>query len=76
MSVRRPGGKQQIPRPDVFTEHDEPPWDIDATWTVDGNQFRSRCNSSPLDGVTLEGKVTHTIVDGTIRFEGSEAVRQ
>ncbi len=50
--------------------------DPNATWTVDGNQFHSRCNSSPLDGVTLQGKVTHTIVGGAIRFEGSEAVGQ
>lgn len=42
--------------------------DPDATWIVDGNQFRSRCNSSPLDGITLQGKVTHTIVAGAIRF--------
>jgi dihydroorotase len=50
--------------------------DPDTTWTVDGNAFRSRCNSSPLDGLSLQGKVTHTIVGGAIRFEGSEAVRQ
>ena len=45
MSIRRPGGKQQIPRPDVFTEHDEPPWDIGATWTVDElvSQVPARC---------------------------------
>ena len=51
--------------------------DPDTTWVVDGNQFHSRCKSSPLDGVTLQGKVTHTIVNGTIRaWEGSEAVGQ
>jgi dihydroorotase len=43
--------------------------DPEASWTVDGNQFRSRCNSSPLDGWTLKGKVTHTIVGGIIRFQ-------
>ena len=42
--------------------------DPDTTWIVDGNQFHSRCNSSPLDGITLQGKVIHTIVDGIIRF--------
>ena len=48
MSVRRPGGKQQIPRPDVFTEHDEPPWDIDATWTVDELVAHVPAHSAPL----------------------------
>lgn len=43
--------------------------DPDACWTVDGNLFRSRCNSSPLDGLTLKGLVTHTLVGGAIRFQ-------
>jgi len=34
VSERRPGGNQQIPRPDVWTEHDETPWDLGATWNV------------------------------------------
>lgn len=32
---RRPGGKQHIPRPEVWTEHAEPPWPVPARWTVD-----------------------------------------
>lgn len=35
MNGRRRGGNQQIPRPDVWTEHPEPPWPVDASWTVD-----------------------------------------
>jgi len=34
VSERRPGGNQQIPRPEVWTEHDETPWDAGTTWTV------------------------------------------
>ncbi len=30
--------------------------------------FRSRCQSSPLDGHELAGRVTYTIVDGTVRY--------
>jgi dihydroorotase len=45
--------------------------DPNATWTVDGNRFRSRCNSSPLDGLRLKGSVTHTIVGGVIRYQAS-----
>lgn len=33
--VQRPGGAQQIPRPDHFTEHFDAPWPLDATWSVD-----------------------------------------
>jgi dihydroorotase len=43
--------------------------DPEASWTVDGNDFQSRCNSSPLDGIVLQGRVTHTIVGGSIRFQ-------
>ena len=35
MSERRRGGNQQIPRPDVWTEHDDAPWPTDAAWTVE-----------------------------------------
>ena len=38
-------------------------------WTVDGADFRSHCISSPLDGHALVGRVTHTIVGGTIRHQ-------
>ncbi len=37
-------------------------------WTVDAALFRSRCQSSPLDGHELAGRVTYTIVDGTVRY--------
>jgi len=34
VTPRRPGGNQQIPRPDVWTEHLEPPWEHVDQWTV------------------------------------------
>ncbi len=43
--------------------------DPEVQWIVDTSQFRSRCDSSPLDGHSLRGRVTHTIVGGEIRFE-------
>jgi dihydroorotase len=46
--------------------------DPNSTWTVVGDRFRSRCNSSPLDGLTLKGLVTHTIVGGVVRFQESK----
>jgi dihydroorotase len=42
--------------------------DPQQQWTVDGSQFRSRCISSPLDGHRLNGRVTHTLVEGDVRF--------
>ena len=44
--------------------------DPETEWVVDTATFRSRCDSSPLAGQTLKGRVTHTIVGGEIRFEG------
>ncbi len=32
---RRPGGNQFIPRPPVWSEHEEAPWSHGANWTVD-----------------------------------------
>jgi dihydroorotase len=43
--------------------------DPDSEWTVDGDQFRSHCASSPLAGHTLKGLVSCSIVGGEIRFQ-------
>jgi len=42
--------------------------DPEATWTVDPSQFRSGGVSSPLDGVSLRGRVTHALVAGVVRY--------
>ena len=42
--------------------------DPNQNWTVNGTQFRSNCISSPLDGHSLRGRATHTIVGGEIRY--------
>jgi dihydroorotase len=42
--------------------------DPHANWAVEAAQFRSHCQSSPLDGHELIGRVTHTIVGGHLRF--------
>lgn len=42
--------------------------DPEATWTVNASAFKSRCQSSPLDGRELTGKVVRTIVGGQSRF--------
>jgi len=38
--------------------------DPEATWTVDPAQFASKSRNTPFGGMTLYGKVTHTIVGG------------
>ena len=43
--------------------------DPSTQWTVDGTKFRSNCICSPLDGHDLRGRVTHTMVDGIVRYQ-------
>lgn len=42
--------------------------DPNAGWKVEPRHFRSRCISTPLEGMELIGRVRHTIVGGEIRF--------
>jgi dihydroorotase len=44
---------------------------IDPTtrWTVDPSQFRSKSGTTPLAGTELQGRATHTIVGGGVRYE-------
>ena len=37
-------------------------------WTVDPSKFRSKSVSTPLAGMELHGRATHTIVGGEVRF--------
>jgi dihydroorotase len=43
--------------------------DPSLPWTVDPQAFRSKCASTPLAGMELRGRVTHTIVGGEVRYE-------
>jgi dihydroorotase len=43
--------------------------DLQATWRVQANGFRSRSTNSWLLGETLKGKVRATIADGRVAFE-------
>jgi 8-oxo-dGTP pyrophosphatase MutT (NUDIX family) len=47
VTERRPGGNQQIPRPEVWTEHDDPPWEIGSTWAVEELVAHVPAESSP-----------------------------
>ena len=39
-------------------------------WTYDVSQTKSRSRNAPYDGMTFHGKVTHTIVGGTVVYQG------
>ena len=43
--------------------------DPQARWTVDADAFRSKSASTPLAGMELRGRATHTIVGGEVRYE-------
>ena len=45
-------------------------FDPNARWEVDASRFASKGKNTPLDGVTLRGKVKTTIAGGEIAFGG------
>ncbi len=42
--------------------------DPQSCWTVRPSEFMSKCQSSPMEGRDLYGRVTHTIVGGRLLF--------
>jgi dihydroorotase len=48
--------------------------DVNGTTTVDRDHIRYKCGWSPLEGRRLRGKVTKTILNGRIVFDGTQAV--
>ena len=48
-------------------------FDPDAEWTVDAGSFVSKGKNTPLDGATLKGRVTATIVGGEVVYEAEGA---
>jgi dihydroorotase len=45
-------------------------FDPEATWTVDTREFVSKGTNTPLDGVTLKGRVVLTMAGGQIAYDG------
>ncbi|MDP3063981.1 MAG: dihydroorotase, partial [Chloroflexota bacterium] len=43
-------------------------FDPDSEWVVDTGQFASKGHNTPLEGVTLKGKVMATIVGGALKY--------
>jgi dihydroorotase len=49
--------------------------DPDETWTVDAHHMSSRSRNTPFDGVSLTGKVRHTVYLGEPVVVGGKAER-
>jgi len=49
-------------------------YDPKQEWIVDENKFFSKGRNSPYIGMKLTWKVTHTIVDGVVKFEKGEII--
>ena len=47
-------------------------FDPEAEWVVDSSQFASKGRNTPLDGVTLKGRVVATIAGGEIVYKGQQ----
>jgi len=43
-------------------------FDPNETWVVSGDTLRTRSHNTPLLGMTMQGRVRRTLVDGEVRF--------
>ena len=46
-------------------------FDPNRSWTVDTSKLKSKSNNTPLNGTDLFGVVTHTFVDGQLRYSAT-----
>jgi 8-oxo-dGTP pyrophosphatase MutT (NUDIX family) len=74
VSERRPGGNQQIPRPDVWTEHHDPPWEIDTTWSIDDLVAGLPRQSAPLLPSFPDARVSAVLVALVDGRDGAEVL--
>jgi 8-oxo-dGTP pyrophosphatase MutT (NUDIX family) len=69
MNVPRRGGNQQIPRPDVWTEHHDPPWSHGTRWTLDQLVDPVPEHSAPLLPSFPDARVSAVLI---ALFDGDE----
>jgi dihydroorotase len=43
-------------------------FDPDAEWTINTSRFYSKSHNCPYDGWTVKGRISHTLVNGEIRY--------
>lgn len=69
--ARRPGGDQHIPRPDVWTQHEDPPWPNGSSWQLGELVSSVRSTAAPLEPAFPEARVSAVLV---ALYEGSRGV--
>jgi 8-oxo-dGTP pyrophosphatase MutT (NUDIX family) len=68
---RRAGGAQQIPRPEAWTQHTDPPWPDGASWDLGELVESVSSASAPLQPAFSEARVSAVLV---ALFEGENGV--
>jgi 8-oxo-dGTP pyrophosphatase MutT (NUDIX family) len=70
-TARRAGGAQEIPRPEAWTQHNDPPWPDGASWGLDELVESVSSAPAPLQPAFLEARVSAVLV---ALFEGESGV--
>ena len=69
--ARRAGGDQHIPRPEVWTQHEDPPWPNGSIWRLDELVDSVQSTPAPLEPAFPEARVSAVLV---ALFEGDRGV--
>ncbi len=59
---RRPGGNQYIPRPAVWTEHHDAPWETHASWSVDELLAPVPASAGPLAPSFPDARISAVLI--------------
>jgi len=68
---RRSGGDQHIPRPEIWTQHEDPPWPNGSSWRLNELVDSVHSASAPLEPAFPEARVSAVLV---ALFEGDHGV--
>jgi len=69
--ARRAGGDQHIPRPEVWTQHEDPPWPNGSSWKLEEIADSVRSSPAPLVPAFPEARVSSVLV---ALFDGDRGV--
>lgn len=72
--ARRPGGRQVIPRPEVWVEESDPPWVTGARWTVDELIGGVPAHSAPAVPTFAGAKVSAVLIALADGDDGAEVL--
>lgn len=74
MASRRRGGRQVIPRPEVWSEHHDPPWPAGTTWSVDELVARVPLDSGPPFPPFRDARVSAVLIALHEGADGAEVL--